>query len=137
MDNYDFSLAVQQRLKDFSATEKKAYLDEYNRKKKSVFTAYLLLIPLGWHYAYLKKWGLQVLCFLTLWGFLLWWFIDWFRVPSLVKNYNKDLSVSLLNNFNWVSNKRDDTSENTSEIQKWLKNNPNSSLNDFYRLKNN
>ena len=136
MVSNNFPLITQQRLQDFSEAEKQAYLNEYKRKKKSVFVAYLFLLPLGWHYAYLRKWGLQILCFLTLWGFLLWWFVDWFRVPSLVRNYNQDLSIALLKDFSWVS-ERKKTNDAPTAIQKWLKENPSASLNDFYKLNRN
>jgi len=128
-------LIVQNRLLDFSDSEKIAYYELYNDNKKSVFIAYLFLIPLGWHYAYLKKWGLQVLCILTAWGFLIWWLIDWFRVPTLVRNYNNNLSIEILSNFVWVS-KKEEISANKSKIEDWIKKNPNMSLNDYYRLNN-
>ncbi len=72
---------------------------------------------------------------MTLWGFLLWWLIDWFRVSNLVKNYNKDMSIELLKNFAWVSKKESSNSEESSGIKEWLKVNPSASLNDLYRLK--
>jgi len=127
----DLPLIVLNRLNDFSETEKKAYFDEYKRKKKSVFVAYLCLIPLGWHYAYLKKWGLQALCIVSLWGFLIWWIIDWFRVPHLVSNFNKDLSIEILNNFSWVSKKKEEVNNFSTERKK-----SNISLNDYYKMKN-
>ena len=127
----DLPLIVLNRLTDFSNTEKKAYFDEFERKKKSVFVAYLCLIPLGWHYAYLKKWGLQALCIVSLWGFLIWWIIDWFRIPSLVRNYNKDLSIELLNNFAWISKKETEVVNNSLTEKKNL----GMSLNDYYKMK--
>lgn len=128
-------LIVENRLRDFSINEKDAFYEEFNRKKKSVITAYFCLILLGWHYAYLKKWGLQALCLVTLWGLLLWWIVDWFRVPALVREYNKDLSVELLNNFSWVSKKEvsKDTSSASTKMSEWMKENPNSTINDYYR----
>lgn len=89
-----FPKIVQLKLADFTEEEKKAFRQEYNRKKKSRGIGYLMLFPLGWHYAYVGKWGLQALCILTLWGFLIWWIIDWFRIPSIIANYNKDLAIN-------------------------------------------
>ena len=54
---------------------------------------YLMMVPpfgiLGLHHYYLHryKWGL--LYTLTLGGFLIGWFIDIFRLPLLVVNYNE------------------------------------------------
>lgn len=55
MNNFPF--IVEQKLKQLKPHYQEAFLEEYKRKKKSVFLGYILLIPLGWHYAYLKKWG--------------------------------------------------------------------------------
>ncbi len=145
-----FPLIVINRLEDFSETQKLAYFEEYKRRKKSVFVGYLMMFPLGWHYAYLKKWGLQILCFLTFYGFVIWWLIDWFRIPTLVRRYNQDLSVEILKDFAWVEKKNSEINEsnhskylpksannNTDEdyfkLEEWKKNNPNSTINDFYK----
>lgn len=72
------------------------YRSQYNRHKKSVFTAYVLWLFLGWHYAYLGKWGWQVLYWLSIAGLFIWAFIDLFRIPNMVSNYNEDLSVEAM-----------------------------------------
>ena len=56
------------------------------------------------NYAYVKKWGSQLLCFVTLWGLLLWWIIDWFRVPSIIRRYNKDLSIKIMTEMSLIYN---------------------------------
>lgn len=86
---------IQSRLQNYSVKDQEAFVLEYKRRKKSIFTGYLLLLFLGWHYAYLNKWGYQILCFFTLWGFLIWWVIDWFRLPFMVKRYNRELAIDL------------------------------------------
>ena len=101
----ELPLIVKQRLQDFSSTEKAAYYEELNRRKKSIAVGYLCLIILGWHYAYVKKWGTQIVCLLTFWGLLIWWVVDWFRIPSIINEYNKNLSVELLDSFSWVTKK--------------------------------
>lgn len=137
MDFNEFPLVVQNRIVDFSPAERDAYVEMYNRNKKSVFTGYICLIPLGWHYAYLNKWGSQILCIITLWGFLPWWIVDWFRLPNLVKEYNADLSLRLLNNFSWISPSKqvvEDKQISPNKVfQEWKKTNPSSTINDFYR----
>lgn len=61
----------------------------YESKKRSLFLAYvcLLFFP-GTHYAFLGKWQLQVLFWLTLGGCLVWWVADIFRLKQLVKQNN-------------------------------------------------
>lgn len=60
-------------------------------KVKSTGVAYLFWFLLGAHYAYLGKWGLQILFWITLGGLGLWWIIDLFTMPGKVNNYNSDI----------------------------------------------
>lgn len=60
-------------------------------KIRSTGTAYLFWFLLGTHYAYLGKWGLQILFWFTLGGIGLWWFIDLFLIPGKVERYNADI----------------------------------------------
>jgi len=131
----NFPLIVENKLSQMSASERNAFLNEYDRRKKSVLIGYLLLIPLGWHYAYVKKWGTQILCWITLWGLLIWWLIDWFRIPFIVGRYNKDLSVKIMTEMALIyGNSSANNSHNLeSDMAKWLKENSGKSVNDYYR----
>lgn len=60
-------------------------------KIKSTGTAYLFFLFLGAHYAYLGKWGMQFLYWITLGGFLVWMIIDLFTLPSKVANHNAEI----------------------------------------------
>ncbi len=74
------------------------FAEEYRRKKKSVGMAYLLwfILPLlPFYYVYLGKWGIQIINWITLRGFLIWAFIDLFRIPGMVGNYNKDIAMDV------------------------------------------
>lgn len=130
-----FPFIVENRLDEMDSFHRRAFMDEYNRRRKSVFVGYILLIPLGWHYAYVKKWGVQILCLFTLWGFLLWWIIDWFRLPSIISRYNKDLAVKILTEMSIIygSPSRGAAAEPETELSLWLKQNPGMGINDFYR----
>lgn len=55
---------------------------------KSSGTAYLLWFFFGFHYAYLGKWGLQLLYWFTFGGFLIWTIIDLFTLSGKVANHN-------------------------------------------------
>ncbi len=61
---------------------------ELNAQVKSSGTAYLFWFLLGAHYAYLGKWGLQILFWITVGGLMLWWLIDLFRIPGMTNRYN-------------------------------------------------
>ena len=96
---------VRNELAKMTAQKQDEFVEEYRRKAKSLGTAYLfLIIVLAMHYGYLKKWGLQVVFWLTGGGFLIWWFIDLFRLPGLVNNYNKDIATDTMRNLKAISN---------------------------------
>ncbi|MCP9199132.1 TM2 domain-containing protein [Gramella sp. GC03-9] len=141
INSEDLPYLVQKKLDGLKPEYQKQYINEYRTKKKSVGTAYLLLIVLGWHYAYLKKWGIQVLCWITFWGFLIWWVIDLFRIPKLVKEYNEELALKIINQYSFL------IKENPQTTQKTLTNTSNSNafrsvssgltINELYRKKPN
>lgn len=91
----NFSLLVQKKYGNLSSEQKQIFNDEFERRKKSVGITYLLWL-LGWHYAYLKKWGLLALFLFSLFGFFIWWIIDLFRIPKMVEDYNNELALEIL-----------------------------------------
>ena len=60
---------------------------ELQTKLRKSSTALICAI-LGIHYLYLGKIGTFILFFITGGGFGIWWFIDLFRVSSLVSKFN-------------------------------------------------
>lgn len=60
-------------------------------KVKSTGTAYLLWFFLGAHYAYLGKWGIQILYWITLGGIGIWVFIDLFTMSGKVNRHNSKI----------------------------------------------
>lgn len=56
-------------------------------KLKAVETTYLCWI-FGCHYAYLGKWGLQFLYWITLGGLGIWCILDLFSIPNKVRFHN-------------------------------------------------
>jgi hypothetical protein len=64
-------------------------------KMKSTGTAYLCWFFLGCHYAYLGKWGLQILYWITLGGIGIWVLIDLFHIPSKVNSHNLKISMQI------------------------------------------
>lgn len=51
--------------------------------------AYIMWFLIGAHYAYLGKWGLQILYWITLGGLGLWALVDLFRIPGMVRDHNE------------------------------------------------
>ena len=89
-------VAVQASLTNSSDSEQEMFVEEYKRRKKSIGVAYLLWILFGLHFGYLHKWGLQILFWITFGGVFIWWIINLFAIPSMVKNYNKDIAIDVL-----------------------------------------
>jgi hypothetical protein len=94
---------VRNELSKLSAQKQEEFLEEYERKNKSIFIGYLLLLFLGWHYAYQKKWGIQILFWVTFGGLFFWWFVDLFRLPGLISDYNKDKALEVMRNLQSIS----------------------------------
>lgn len=94
---------VRNELVKLSAQKQEEFVEEYKRKSKSSGVAYILWLLLGWHYVYFRKWGIQILFWLTAGGFFIWWLIDLFRIPGMVRDYNKDVAVDVLRNLKAVS----------------------------------
>lgn len=58
-------------------------------KIKSTGTAILFWFLLGAHFAYLNKWGLQIIFWLTLGGLGVWALVELFLIPGRVSKYNE------------------------------------------------
>ncbi|HEX6227340.1 MAG TPA: TM2 domain-containing protein [Chryseolinea sp.] len=60
-------------------------------KIKSTGVAILFWFLIGAHFAYLEKWGLQIVFWLTIGGLGIWWIIELFLIPGRVARYNADI----------------------------------------------
>ena len=97
---------IKNELINFSDMKQRDFIEEYKRKRKSIFLAYLFwffLNVLGLHYIYLRKWGLWFFYFITFGGVLIWWIIDLFRTYGMVSNYNKDVATEVMRNLKAIS----------------------------------
>ncbi|WP_185145428.1 TM2 domain-containing protein [Chryseobacterium sp. 5_R23647] len=92
----NFSYLIQKKFRELNSEQQRIFISEFERRKKSVGISYLLWFLLGWHYAYLKKWGWLILYILTVGGFFIWAIIDLFRIPKIVEQYNNDLALEIL-----------------------------------------
>lgn len=95
---------VKTELAQMSEEKQAAFVEEYLRKKKSIGWAYFfLLVCLGIPYGYIGKWGMQFVYWFTGGGLLIWWLILIFRLPALVKDYNKDVALEVMRNLKVLS----------------------------------
>lgn len=89
------SRTVREQLAYLTPDQQRAFLWRYRAQAKSQLVA-LAFLPLGWHYLYLRKRGLQVLFWLTLGGFAAWWVLDFFRIRGLVRDYNRRVAMHVM-----------------------------------------
>lgn len=76
--------------------QQKAFRKEYGRRKRSMFVSGLAWLMLGWHYLYFGKAGMQFAFWFTAGGMGVWWLVDLFRLPGMVKTANEDLARELM-----------------------------------------
>lgn len=72
------------------------FLEEYRRRRRGLFVAWLAWLFFGFHYIYQRRWGMQLLFWLCAGGLGVWWLIDFFRMPGVIDNLNRDLAVNIL-----------------------------------------
>ena len=89
------SRTVREQLAYLTPDQQRAFLWRYRAQAKSPLVA-LAFLPLGWHYLYLRKRGLQVLFWLTLGGLAAWWVLDFFRIRGLVRDYNRRVAMHVM-----------------------------------------
>jgi len=90
------SSTVRLTLEQMPQNKVDAFISDYKRTEKSTAIGYLLLIFLGAHYAYVGKWGMLVLFWITGGGCGIWWIVELFRMPSIISNYNNETAHNLL-----------------------------------------
>jgi len=76
----------------------------YLKKVKSTNVAYICLFffPTT-HYCFLGKWQMQFLFWLTLGGGFIWWLLDFYRLPILIKQINFEIEQKILREIKSVN----------------------------------
>lgn len=93
---------VKSALMKMPVEKQEIFIEEYQRRTKSVGLAYVLWLCLGFHYLYLGKWGTQFIFWFTAGGFFIWYFIDLFRIPGVVSEYNKTIAIEVMSEFKTI-----------------------------------
>lgn len=89
--------AVTAQLAELPQEAQREFFEEYNRNARATSIGYILhTLVLGTHYAYLNQWILQFIYWFTLGGFGIWWFIDLFRIPSMIEFHNNKIADQAL-----------------------------------------
>jgi len=95
----DLPATVRQALLKLPRILQVEFLEEYRIRFRHLGISYLLWLippPFSSHYLYNHRWFMQVLHFLTCGGFFIWWLVDFFRMPQLVKENNRKTARKLL-----------------------------------------
>ncbi len=87
---------VKNALSKLPEDKQELFVDEFKRRYKKNSVAYLLWFFFGWHYIYLKTIGWQLAFWLSFGGFLIWWFVDVFRIPGMVRSCNEDIARQIM-----------------------------------------
>jgi len=87
---------VRERLAALPGPTQQAFHDAYRRRARSTATAYAICLLVGGQYGYVGRWGLQILFWVTVGGLLVWWTVDLFRIPAMVRRYNERVAQELL-----------------------------------------
>ena len=89
--------SVQNVISRMDTNSQNAFFLEYNKTKKKLFVSYILWFVFALYYAYNKKIGLQFIFWFTFGGLWVWWIIDLFRMPSIVRDTNASIAREIAN----------------------------------------
>ncbi|WP_044346742.1 TM2 domain-containing protein [Dethiosulfatarculus sandiegensis] len=87
---------VKSSLAKMSTEEQSQFVEEYERKKKSLGLLMALAILFPIQLFLLGKTGLGVAFLLTAGGLWVWYFVEIFLTPKRVREYNADIATSIL-----------------------------------------
>ena len=89
--------SVQNVISRMDTRSQNAFFLEYNKRKKKLLISYILWFVFALYYAYNKKIGLQFVFWFTLGGLWIWWIVDLFRIPSIVRDGNATIAREIAN----------------------------------------
>jgi len=79
-----------------SPADQAAFLEEYERRRKSGWWAWPLWL-IGWHYAYFGRWGRQfVYLFGTAITLGIWWIVEGFILPRRLRDQRYEAAIGAL-----------------------------------------
>jgi TM2 domain-containing membrane protein YozV len=92
----NISAGVRTHLEELPQNKIDAFAADFERQAKKVPIGYILLLLFGAHYAYVGKWGMFVLFWLSGAGCGIWFFVDLFRMSGIIQDYNSELAYKIL-----------------------------------------
>ena len=93
MDN--FSPIVESAIAKMSEKEKLVFKSEYDRKKRDKGLMIVLAVIFPIQLFLLRRVGLGLAFWLTGWGALFWWIIEWFLTSRRVDECNEEIATDI------------------------------------------
>lgn len=90
------SPSVRHVVSRFDPQSRMAFFEEYSKARKKTGVAWIAWFLIGWHYLYVGKVGVQFAFWVTFGGLLVWWFVDFFRMPAIVKSANDQIARNMI-----------------------------------------
>lgn len=78
-----------------SGKNKERLCQLYEPQRRTAGMGYILWF-LSLHYAYVRQWQLCTLFIVSFGGLVIWWLVDLFRIPTILRAYNKKTAKELL-----------------------------------------
>lgn len=94
-DQVELPATVREALNRLPRVFQTEFMEEYRLQSRNTVISYLLWLippPFSGHYLYMKKPFRQTLFFLTCGGVFLWWLVDLFRIPEMVRQENRNIA---------------------------------------------
>ncbi|MHB1733752.1 MAG: TM2 domain-containing protein [Ferrimicrobium acidiphilum] len=81
-----------------NASQQAAFFAEYQKNKKSLVVAYVCWLIFGVYYFYFRKPGWNIALWIASFLFIgeIWWIVDFFRMPSIRREYNTNVARQAL-----------------------------------------
>ncbi|MGH6912379.1 MAG: hypothetical protein ACREH3_01575 [Geminicoccales bacterium] len=97
---------VRAELSNLNPSQQSEFVEEFERKAKTLPAAYLCSL-MYCHYGFLDRWGMTVIMWVAAiitFGIvgLVWWIIDLFRMPALVRAYNRGVALDAMRRIRGV-----------------------------------
>lgn len=83
-------------LKNLTNEQKKYVINNFANKEKNLFIGYLLWFFFGFHYFYVGKPFINLIYIITGGGFMIWAFIDLFRMKKIINKKNEEIIMKLI-----------------------------------------
>lgn len=81
---------------------------------RNIGIAYILFFFVGGHYAYLNRWGTQIIFWITFGGLGIWWLIDLFRIHNMVYDFNDPIFDEL----DWIEEQEEIAREDMLDLRR-------------------